>query len=42
MDVFAGLRKEPYPLKDGMIVPPARPGIGLEWNEALVARHRIA
>jgi len=42
MDVFAGLRKEPYPLKEGMLVPPTRPGIGLEWDEALVARHRLA
>jgi len=42
MDVVAGLRKEAYPLEDGMIVAPARPGIGLEWDEELVARHRVA
>jgi mandelate racemase len=42
MDVAAGLRREPYPLEGGMIVPPARPGIGLEWDEARVARHRAA
>jgi mandelate racemase len=41
MDVAAQLRTEPYPLKDGMIVPPSRPGIGLEWDEAKVARYRI-
>jgi len=41
MDVVAGLRKEPYPLQDGMLVAPSRPGIGLEWDEGLVARHRM-
>jgi mandelate racemase len=41
MDVAAGLRSEPYPLVDGMITAPARPGIGLEWDEAKVARHRL-
>jgi L-alanine-DL-glutamate epimerase-like enolase superfamily enzyme len=41
MDVAAGLRSEPYPLVDGMITAPARPGIGLEWDEANVARHRL-
>lgn len=42
MDVAAGLRQETYPLKDGMLIPPARPGIGFNWDEALVARHRQA
>jgi mandelate racemase len=42
MDVAAGLRKQPSVLKDGMIVPPSGPGIGLEWDEALVARYRVA
>jgi mandelate racemase len=41
MDVAAGLRKEPYALKDGMILASARAGIGLEWDEDLVARHRV-
>lgn len=41
MDVAAGLRTEPYRLEDGMLAPPARPGIGLEWDEAKVARHRV-
>ena len=40
MDVAAGLRREDYPLQDGRILAPARPGIGLEWDEAAVARHR--
>ena len=42
MDVAAGLRREPYPLEDGMIAPPGRPGIGIEWDEAAVARHRAS
>lgn len=42
MDVAAKLRTEHYPLQDGMLVPPARPGIGFEWDEALVARYRMA
>jgi mandelate racemase len=41
MDVAAQLRREPYPLEDGMISPPVRPGIGLEWDNASVARHRV-
>ncbi|HVZ08283.1 enolase C-terminal domain-like protein [Rhodopila sp.] len=40
MDVAAKLRREPYPLENGMVTPPDRPGIGLEWDEAAVARHR--
>ena len=42
MDVAAQLRGEPYPVTDGMISPPARPGIGLEWDEARVTRHRAS
>ncbi|MBS0640794.1 MAG: enolase C-terminal domain-like protein [Acetobacteraceae bacterium] len=41
MDVAAGLRSEPYPLVDGMLTPPDRPGIGLEWDAAMVARYRV-
>jgi mandelate racemase len=42
MDVAAGLRTAPFPFVDGMIVPPERPGIGLEWDEEKVARYRVA
>jgi mandelate racemase len=40
MDVAAELRREPFPLVDGMLTPPDRPGIGIEWDEARVARCR--
>ncbi len=42
MDVAAGLRSVPFPLVNGMITPPDRPGIGLEWDEDKVARYRLA
>ena len=41
MDVAARLRSVSYPLVDGMITPPDRPGIGLEWDDAMVARYRV-
>lgn len=40
MDVAAELRREPFLLHDGMIVPPTRPGIGIDWNETRVAECR--
>ena len=29
--------QEPYTLKDGMLEIPNRPGLGLDWNEDVVA-----
>ncbi len=33
---------EPYPVRAGAIEIPDRPGLGLEWDEDAVARHRIS
>jgi mandelate racemase len=33
------LLAEPFPVKDGNVLMPDRPGAGLEWNEAAVARY---
>jgi galactonate dehydratase len=32
--------KEPLPIVDGHILPPAKPGIGVEVDEAVVAKHQ--
>lgn len=31
---------EPFPLSEGRLVPPNRPGAGVAWDEAAVARYR--
>jgi mandelate racemase len=41
MDAAGGLRGAPLKLRDGMVTPWDTPGIGMEWNEEAVARHRI-
>ena len=33
--------KQPAELKDGHVVIPTRPGVGIEWNEAAVEKYRI-
>ena len=33
--------REPFPIVDGHIVVPNRPGIGLEWDEQAVAKYAI-
>lgn len=33
--------KDPYEVIKGTLTPPNRPGLGLEWNEANVARYAI-
>ena len=33
--------KQPTELKDGHVVIPTRPGVGIEWNEAAVEKYRI-
>ncbi|MBI5618433.1 MAG: mandelate racemase [Gammaproteobacteria bacterium] len=41
LDVVGALLAERHPLVNGRLAPPARPGLGLEWDEAAVARHRV-
>jgi mandelate racemase len=41
MDVVGQLVVEPYPLVDGMLTPPDRPGLGMEWNDDMVNKHRV-
>ena len=33
--------KQPVELKDGHVIIPTRPGVGIEWNEAAVEKYRI-
>ena len=40
MDVAGQLLLEPFSLVDGRIAPPARPGLGIDWNPDAVAKHR--
>ena len=40
LDAAAGLRASPLQLRDGHLHPSDAPGIGLEWREQEVARHR--
>lgn len=40
LDAAAGLRRAPLELRDGCVHPWDTPGIGLEWNEDAVVRHR--
>lgn len=40
MDVAGVLLREDYPVADGMLTPPQRPGIGIEWDESAIARYR--
>ena len=41
LDAAGGLRQAPLQIKDGMLMPWDTPGIGLEWCEDKVARHRV-
>jgi mandelate racemase len=41
LDAAGGLRHAPLQLKDGMPMLWDTPGIGLEWREDMVARHRV-
>lgn len=41
MDVMGQLLKDPFPLVDGTLTPPDRPGLGMEWDEDAVAKHRV-
>ena len=42
LDVAAPVLAEPLRPVDGMIQAPARPGIGLQWNEEAVTRYRVS
>ena len=41
LDAAGALRQAPLQLQDGMLLPADTPGIGLEWREDMVARHRL-
>jgi mandelate racemase len=32
---------EPFPIRNGAITPPDRPGTGLQWNDDAVAKYRV-
>ena len=42
VDWADAILQEPLRIEDGHAVVPDRPGIGLAWDEAAVARYRIA
>jgi mandelate racemase len=42
LDVAAPLLQTPLVVKDGMAIVPDRPGLGLAWDEAALARHAVA
>ena len=39
LDVAAPLLDTPLAVRDGMALVPDRPGMGIVWNEAALARH---
>lgn len=41
MDVVGSLLAEPFPQVDGRFTPPDRPGCGMTWDAAKVAKHRV-
>lgn len=41
MDAVGAMLREPFPLVNGMITPPARPGVGMEWQAEAVERYRV-
>ena len=41
LDAASPLLRAGYPVVDGTLTPPERPGIGLEWDEAAVAHCRV-
>lgn len=40
LDAAGGLRRSPLVLRDGHLLPSNAPGIGLEWVEEAIERHR--
>ncbi|HRO61022.1 MAG TPA: enolase C-terminal domain-like protein [Burkholderiaceae bacterium] len=41
LDAAGGLRRTPLQLREGCVVPSDAPGLGLDWDEAAVERHRV-
>lgn len=41
LDVAAPLLAEPLAVRDGMALVPGRPGMGLVWDEAALAKHAV-
>ena len=41
LDAAGGLRLAPLQLRDGCLTPWDTPGLGMDWNEDAVARHRL-
>lgn len=41
MDAAGGLLRERFQLVNGSITPPARPGVGMEWDPEAVERYRL-
>jgi mandelate racemase len=42
VDWAAPVLAEPFPIVNGTLTPPDRPGTGLQWDDQAVARYRIA
>lgn len=40
LDAAGGLRRAPLDLQDGCVTPWDAPGLGIEWDDDAVARHR--
>jgi mandelate racemase len=40
-DIADPILREPLALANGMVTAPERPGSGLDWNEAALARYRL-
>lgn len=41
LDAAGGLRRAPLKVQDGCLQPWDAPGLGMDWDEAAVARHRV-
>lgn len=41
LDAAGGLRQAPLQLQDGCLTPWDTPGLGMDWDEGAVARHRV-
>jgi len=42
MDVTSVLLSEPFAMKDGMLTPSTKPGLGIEWDAKVVEKCRVA
>ncbi|HZP87484.1 MAG TPA: enolase C-terminal domain-like protein [Burkholderiales bacterium] len=41
MDAVGAMLRESFPLVNGTITPPTRPGVGMEWDPEAVERYRL-